>query len=118
MVEWSTELEDAFPEAVGLILKGPAAGSRDMRRPCLRLQKSGVWRTYPRESALLLHFLVESESRLQFGDCIADLVKDLAPLGAETEVLVDVCQRLAELGDVRAGDLKKYVESKSRTPGP
>ena len=25
MVEWSTELEDAFPEAVGLILKGPAA---------------------------------------------------------------------------------------------
>jgi hypothetical protein len=118
MVEWSTELEDAFPEAVGLILKGPAAESRDMRRPCLRLQKSGVWRTYPRESALLLHFLVESESRLQFGDCIADLVKELAPLGAETAVLVDVCQRLAELGDLRAGDLKKYVESKSRTSGP
>ena len=116
MVEWSTELEDAFPEAVGLILRGPEAENRDMRRPCLRLQASGVWRTYPRESALLLRFLVQSESRLQFGDCIGDLVKELAPLGVETAVLVDVCHRLGELGDPKAEALKKYVESQGRTP--
>lgn len=117
MIEWSIELEDAFPEAVRLILKGPAAQSGDMTRPCLRLQKSGVWRSYPRESGRLLLFLAQSQSRLQFGDYILELVKELAPLGAETAVLVDVCQRLAELGDSRAEDLRLEVESFGKRPG-
>jgi len=75
------------------------------------LLKSGISRAYPEESALLLRFLVQRQSRLPFGDCIADLVKELTPLGAETTVLVDICQRLAELGDANAEGLKKHVES-------
>jgi hypothetical protein len=116
MVDWSTELEGAFPEAVTLILKGPAPEGRDMMEPCLRLRESGLWRTYPQESALLLRWLAQSESRLWFGDCIVDIVKELAPLGAETAVLVDVCQRLAELGYAGAEDLKRYVESQGGGP--
>ena len=111
MVEWSIELEDAFPEAVGLILKSPEAEGPDLTGPCLRLQKSGVWRRYPRESALLLSFLVKSQSRFPAGDYIIDLVRELAPLGAETGVLVEVCQRLAALGDPPGHGISKNTLS-------
>jgi hypothetical protein len=116
MAEWSIELEEAFPEAVRLILKGPAAESGDMTDPCFRLQESGVLRRYPQESALLVRFLVRSQSRYPAGDYIIDSAKELAQLGAETAVLVDICHRLAELGDtVRAADLKRFVESQGGT---
>jgi hypothetical protein len=111
MANWSVELEDAFPEAVESILKGPGAERGDMTVLYVRLRQSDIWRTHPRESALLLRWLAQSESRLPFGDYIVGLVKDLAPLGASTAVLVEICQRLAELGDTRAEDLKRYVES-------
>ena len=84
MAEWSTELEDAFPEAVDLILKSPSAESGDMTRLYLGLQKSGLSRTYPRESARLLRFLVQSQKRLPFGDYTADLVEGAcAPRGRD-----------------------------------
>jgi hypothetical protein len=110
MVQWSIELEDAFPDAVKLILAGPAIEKGDMTMPCLRLQKSASLNVYPQESAQLLRFLVRSQSGPQFGDYIFELVKELTPLGAETAVLIDVCQLLADLGDSRAENLKTYVE--------
>jgi hypothetical protein len=116
MVEWTFELEEAFPEAVRLTLEGPAAESGDLTLRFFRWKESTVWHTYPLESALLLRFLVQSQNGLPPADFIGDLVRVLAPLGAETAVLVDVCQRLAELGDISAGDLERYVQTRGRTP--
>jgi hypothetical protein len=110
MASWSVELEDAFPEAVALILKGAAADEAEL--PCRSLQTSAIWRMYPAASALLVRFLVESLTTHPWSECFYELVQELAPLGAESGVLFDVCQRLAVVGDARrAEELERYVRS-------
>ena len=116
MVQWSVELEEAFPESVAFVIRGPAVPLGDVTFSCLRLQQSTACSLYPQESAQLLGFLVRSENRLQIGDYIADLVRRLAPLGAPKQVLRDICHRLAALGDRRADDLLQFVESQVDPP--
>ena len=115
MVEWAMELEDKFPQAVDLILRGPKPTGRNMHTAYYRLQQSAVCHTYPREAARLLRLLVQNDDRLEGTHYVQDLVRKLKTDGAETAVLIDVCHELARLGDADAENLRFFVD---RSAGP
>jgi hypothetical protein len=116
MVEWTFEMEEKFPEAVDLVLQCPAPNGRNIPTAYFRLQKSGVRHTYPRETARLLRFLVQSHNNLEGTNNVSDLVRELKSGGAEINVLIDICHQLAHLGDPGAEELREFVERPDAPP--
>jgi hypothetical protein len=105
MIQWSVALEDAFAEAVALILRGPSPEWGNRGRPFRELGKSGLVGAFPNESAQLLRFLMRSENQLQRADGVREMVLELKTFGAEEAVLSNICDELCRLGDGQAEGL-------------
>ena len=111
MVEWVGELEPVFPEAVEVICKGRIP-QFEHTTLFWRLEKedTNITTRYPEDLARLLVYLTTGiQMPRYFCDELAKLTEKIITAGAPAAILRRLCDNLAAIGCVRAGELSSMI---------
>jgi len=113
MVEWAGELQPVFPEVVDIICSGPIP-ILDHASAFYRMKKAetGLSVRYPEATCrLLIHLVSRANVPIYFCDDLEELTDQVISSGAPADLLNKLCERLAEIGCPKAGELSRRIRS-------
>jgi hypothetical protein len=112
MVDWAVTMSPCFSEAVDLVVRGPSVkrglGTLLYR---LKIEQREMAEVQPEAVLRLIEWLLlEGTGQWTVSTDIQEFVFSLPKKRTLLPQLINICQRLASLGDAGAGELKRRVE--------